>query len=125
MELANKTGILAQDPFYVSKEYICKYGMPFTYEIFQGFTSNISFLILIPIFLTLSSYFFCVINVRNILKTQPKAFVTKSLTMIGVYPVSLKNAFLNLLQINREVLILGGLQYILNLNRSSKNILFM
>ena len=88
MDSSNKTQISIQDAFYLSKDYNCKYGMPLVSEIFQGFTNNRSFLILIPIFLTLSSYYFCVNNVRNILATQPKAFVTKSLTMIGVYPVS-------------------------------------
>ena len=89
MDLINQTEISIQNRFFVSKDYNCKYGMPLTSEIFQGFSNSRSLLILIPIFLTLSSYFFCVVNVKNILATQPKAFVTKSLTMIGVYPVSL------------------------------------
>lgn len=88
MAFSNKSLISNQNLFYVSKEYNCKYGMPLTSELFEGFSNNRSFLILIPILLTLSSFFFCTKTVRIIKTTQPKAFVTKSLIMVGVYPVS-------------------------------------
>ena len=87
MEFLNFTKSTNFETHHVSKVYYCKYGMPLAHDIIDALSTNQFLLLLIPIWLTLSSYYFCILNVKNIFATQPKIYFTNTLTLVGVYPV--------------------------------------